>query len=74
MGNLELKSRILKGSNEPISNRQLTKTAKQVLKQVEYINCDSAIASVYITYKTYPTAVLRKNRMSFMSAPSHFAS
>lgn len=63
MGDLELQSKILKGSNDPISNRELTKNYRQVLKQVEYINHNSAMASMYDKYKTYSTAVLWKNRM-----------
>ena len=86
MGDIELQSKILKGSNEPISNRELIKTARQVLKQIEfrstgkiynnqqlqYINYDSAMASVYIKYKTHFTAVSWKNGTSFMSASSYF--
>lgn len=36
LGVLEPPSKILKGSNEPISNRELIEAARQVLKQVEY--------------------------------------
>lgn len=69
MGDLEPLSKILKGSNEPISNRE---AARQVLKQVkyrsigkvynnqqvQYINYDSAMACVCIKYKIYSTSVL----------------
>lgn len=58
MGVAILDRKILKGSNEPISNRELTKAARQVLEQVEYINHDSAMAKVYIKYKIYSTALL----------------
>ena len=36
MGDIEPLSKILKGSNEPISNRELIEAARQVLKQVKY--------------------------------------
>ena len=36
MGDLEPLSKIIKGSNEPIFNRELIEVAKQVLKQVKY--------------------------------------
>lgn len=72
MGDLEPLSKILKGSNEPISNRELIEAASQVLKQVkyrstgkvynnqqvQYINYDSAMACVCIKYKTFSTSVL----------------
>lgn len=72
MGDLEPLSKILKGSNEPISNRELIEAARQVLKQVkyrsigkvynnqqvQYINYDSAMACVCIKYKIYSTSVL----------------
>lgn len=76
MGDLEPLSKIIKGSNEPISNRQLIVAARQVLKQVEfrstgkiynnqqlqYINYDSAMASVYIKYKTYSMELFIKTK------------
>lgn len=49
MGDLEPLSKILKESNEPNSSRQLTEAARWVLKQGEYMNYDSALASIYIT-------------------------
>lgn len=73
MGDLEPLGKILKGSNEPISNRELKEAARQmILKQVKYkstdkvynnvqvryINYGSAMANVCIKCKTYSSTVL----------------
>ena len=36
MGDIELQSKILKGNNQSVSNREFIEVARQVLKQVEY--------------------------------------
>ena len=73
MGDLELLGKIRKGRNEPISNRQLKESARQMIfKQVKYkstdkvynnvqvwyINYGSSMANVCIKCKTYSKTVL----------------
>ena len=60
MGDLEPLSKILKGNNNPNSSRQFTEDARQIPTRAEYAiqkQVRSALASMFITHKTYPTTV-----------------
>ena len=53
MGDIELLSKILKRSSEPISNRELIEAAKQILKQVEYRSTDRVYKNQQVEYINY---------------------